>query len=45
MVNVYANLIIAKKRTIDSVPSNLRDAVIARLLEKGYDENGDPIYE
>ncbi len=43
MVKVYANLIIAKRRTIDTVPEHLREAVIEELLSKGYDENGDPI--
>lgn len=43
MVELYAKLIIAKKRTINSVPKNLRADVIATLAEWGYDENGDPI--
>ena len=45
MVKVYANLIIAKRRTIDTVPENLHEAVIEELLSRGYDENGDPIGE
>lgn len=43
MVNVYATLIINKRRTFDSVPNNLKSQVEARLLELGYDTNGDPI--
>lgn len=43
MVEVYATLIIAKKRTIDSVPPKLKADVIAALKERGYDEHGDPI--
>ncbi len=43
MVKIYANLIIHKRRTIDTVPENLREAVIEELLSRGYDENGDPI--
>lgn len=43
MVKVYANLIIAKRRTIATVPENLREAVIEELESRGYDENGDPI--
>lgn len=45
MVEVYARLIIAKKRTIDSIPKKLRADVIACLASWGYDENGDPISE
>jgi len=45
MVKVYANLIIAKRRTIDTVPENLREAVIEELNLRGYDENGDPLEE
>ncbi len=43
MVDLYARLIIYKRRTFDSVPSNLKDKVEARLKEMGYDTNGDPI--
>ena len=43
MVELYAKLIIAKKRTIDTVPKNIRDAVVATLKEWGYDEKGEPI--
>ncbi len=43
MVDVYAKLIINKKRTFDSVPETLQDKVRARLFELGYDTNGDPL--
>lgn len=45
MVKVYANLIIAKRRTIDSVPKNLQKDVVDMLYSMGYDEHGDPITE
>ena len=45
MVDVYVKLIIKKKRTFSSVPNNLKAAVEAKLLELGYDTNGDPIEE
>lgn len=38
MVNLYATLIINKRRTFDQV-------VEAKLLEYGYDTNGDLIAE
>ena len=43
MVRLYATLIIAKRRTIESVPEKFREAVIEELLNEGYDENGNPI--
>lgn len=43
MVKIYANLIINKRRTIDTVPENLRKAVIEELRARGYNENGDPL--
>ena len=36
MVKVYANLVIAGRRTIDEVPGTLRAAVEALLAEMGY---------
>ncbi|MFV0552915.1 MAG: CD1375 family protein [Anaerorhabdus sp.] len=45
MVELYATLIINKRRTINTVPSGLRGAVIEALLTRGYDENGDKIME
>lgn len=44
MVEVYCKLIIGKRgRKFDSVPDNFKEAVKARLLELGYDTNGDKI--
>ena len=45
MVDVYAKLIIKKKRKFSSIPKNMQAKVEARLLELGYDTNGDPIVE
>lgn len=43
MVRLYATLIIAKRRIIESVPEKFREAVIEELRNEGYDEKGDPI--
>ena len=43
MVRLYATLIIAKRRTIESVPEKFREAVIEELRNEGYDEKGDHI--
>ena len=43
MVDVYATLIINKRRTFNSVPAKLQPQVEARLREMGYDINGDPL--
>lgn len=45
MVNLYATLIINKRRTFDQVPEKFKADVEAKLLEYGYDTNGDPIAE
>ena len=45
MVDLYAHLIIEKARSFEKVPDRYKDAVEARLLELGYDTNGDPINE
>ena len=45
MVDVYATLIINKKRTYDSVPDRIKEAVKNRLKELGYDTDGNPIPE
>jgi len=45
MAELYAKLIIAKRRTIDAVPSKLKSDIILVLKELGYDENGDMIAE
>ena len=43
MVAIYVALIIYKRRTIETVPAQLRDAVSADLTALGLDGNGDPI--
>lgn len=43
MVEVYTKLIIGKRRTLDQVPAKFQVEVKERLLEYGYDTNGDPI--
>lgn len=45
MVNLYATLIINKRRTFGQVPEKFKADVEAKLLEYGYDTNGDPIAE
>lgn len=45
MVNLYATLIINKRRTFDHVPEKFKVDVEAKLLEYGYDTNDDPIAE
>lgn len=45
MVELYARLIINKRRTFDQIPSKFRADVEAKLMEYGYDTNGDPIAE
>lgn len=36
MVDLYARLIISHRRTLDSVPENLKDQVVERLKELGF---------
>lgn len=43
MVDIYAKLVIAKRRSFELVPIKFKNQVEARLLELGYDTNGDPI--
>ena len=43
MVEIYCKLIIEKRRTFDKVPDTFKSAVEARLKEKGYDNDGNPI--
>lgn len=43
MVDLYARLIIRKRKTFDEVPEKLQAAVKAALKSMGYDTNGDPI--
>lgn len=43
MVDLYCALIIAGKRTIETVPKRYREAVREQLEAIGLDENGDTI--
>lgn len=43
MVDLYCALIIAGRRTIDTVPARYREAVIEQLEAIGLDENGNPV--
>lgn len=43
MVAVYVTLIINHRKTIDQVPATIRAAVIERLIEEGYDTEGNKI--
>lgn len=45
MVNLYATLIINKRRTLKSCPKNLQAKISERLTELGFDDNGDPILD
>ena len=43
MVEIYARLIINKRKTFEQVPEKFQDDVEAKLKEYGYDIHGDPI--
>lgn len=43
MIEVYCKLIIAKRRTFDAIPDEFKERVENRLIELGYNTNGDPI--
>ena len=43
MIELYTKLIINKRKSFDSVPDKFKDSVEDRLLDLGYDTNGDPI--
>lgn len=43
MVEIYCKLIVNDRRTFDKVPDFFKEDVKARLLELGYDTNGNPI--
>ena len=45
MVNLYCTLIINKRKKFSDVPETLKNAVKERLLELGYDTEGNPIAE
>lgn len=39
MISLYLILVKNKLRTIDQIPFNIRDEVVARLIAEGYDIN------
>lgn len=41
MAKMYANLIIHGRKTIDDVPSKLKEAVEAILIENGFYNNNE----
>lgn len=43
MVDIYVRLIINKRRTFEEVPDKFRADVEAKLMECGYNTNGDPL--
>lgn len=43
MTELYCKLIIGKMREFNKVRNEFKPQVEARLLELGYDTNGDPI--
>ena len=43
MKDLYVALIIAGRRTIDTIPERYREAVIEELAALGLDENGNII--
>lgn len=45
MVELYTRLIINKRRTFDQILSKFQADVEAKLMEYGYDTNGDSIAE
>lgn len=42
-VTIFVSLIVAKRRTIDEVPDNLKADVLADLNAMGLDGYGDPL--
>lgn len=45
MVSLYCQLIIAGRRTYESVPDKFKTQVTDQLRERGYDTNGDKLKE
>lgn len=43
MVEIYVKLVINKRRAFDNVPDKFKADVEAKLMEYGYDTNGDPL--
>jgi len=44
-VTIFVSLIVGGRRTIEQVPDNLKDAVLADLNAMGLDGYGNPITE
>ena len=45
MIEVYVKLIINGRRSFERVPDELKESVLYRLAELGYDQNGVMIKE
>lgn len=45
MIEIYCKLIISGRRTFDRVPEDFKEAVALRLVELGYDTNGELLTE
>lgn len=43
MIEIYCRLIINKRRSFDKVPDEFKEAVKGRLIDLGYDVDGNPI--
>ena len=43
MVTVYVTLIINNRKTIEQVPSKIREEVIAELASMGLGQDGQPL--
>lgn len=43
MAQVFATLIINKRKKFSDVPPNLKDSVQKILSDKGYDNDGNPV--
>lgn len=43
MIDLYVELIIAKRRTIDTTPTRYQVAVLQKLNDLGYDGYGEPL--
>ena len=41
MIELYCKLIINKRRSFNKIPEDLKESVEMRLIELGYDTNGD----
>lgn len=43
MVYLYVTLIINKRRKFNTIPANLQESVEKKLMELGYNTNGEPL--